>query len=243
MSRVKARAAVTCACYCHRRPELAPSRAVISFGPANYPLGVEQAQTALAEALTLAPRPGFLIFVALDYDPVAAQFIDAFDGFQGLTLLQAVMNPDLCTADLKKGQRSNQSFWLVGQPDVELRKAGVNERGEQLYQVEVAGFDYYNVKEGVIEAGGADRVVVWMLDTNYDGRSLFPHQVFFPMAGEKDGWTRLAKNLKAEIDEERIEAYRGTVSLPFTVGSHGRVAVKIVDDRGIESVRLIGVRV
>jgi adenine-specific DNA-methyltransferase len=55
------------------------------------------------------------------------------------------------------------------------------------------------------------------------------------MAGPKDGWARLAKNLKAEIDEELIEAYRGTISLPFEPGDHKRVVVKIIDDRGIES--------
>ena len=82
---------------------------------------------------------------------------------------------------------------------------------------------------------------MWMLDTDYDGRSLFPRQVFFPMAGEKDGWSRLAKNLKAVIDEELIEAYRGTVSLPFEIGDNRRVAVKIIDDRGIESLKIIEV--
>ena len=80
-----------------------------------------------------------------------------------------------------------------------------------------------------------------MLDTNYDGRSLFPRQVFFPMAGDGEGWARLAKNLKAEIDEELIEPYRGTVSLPFEAGDRQRVAVKIVDDRGIESLRIVEV--
>ena len=78
-----------------------------------------------------------------------------------------------------------------------------------------------------------------MLDSNYDGRSLYPRQVFFPMAGAKEGWARLAKNLKAEIDEELIEAYRGTVSLPFAPGANRRIAVKIVDDRGIESLRVM----
>ena len=58
---------------------------------------------------------------------------------------------------------------------------------------------------------------------------------------EADGWARLARNLKAEIDLERIEAYRGTVSLPFEGGEHKRVAVKIVDDRGIESLKIIPV--
>ena len=82
---------------------------------------------------------------------------------------------------------------------------------------------------------------MWMLDTDYDGRSVFPRQVFFPMAGDNEGWARLAKTLKAEIDEEKIEAYRGTVSLPFEPGEHNRVAVKIVDDRGIESLKLLDI--
>ena len=101
------------------------------------------------------------------------------------------------------------------------------------------GFDYYNTKTGTIESGGNEKIAIWMLDTDYDGRSLLPRQVFFPMAGENDGWARLARNLKAEIDEELIEAYRGTVSLPFEPGKNKRVAVKIVDDRGIESLRLL----
>jgi adenine-specific DNA-methyltransferase len=61
------------------------------------------------------------------------------------------------------------------------------------------------------------------------------------MAGEKDGWAKLARSLKAEINEDLIEAYRGTVSLPFTPGKYERIAVKIIDDRGIESLKILGV--
>ncbi len=61
------------------------------------------------------------------------------------------------------------------------------------------------------------------------------------MSGEKDGWARLAKNLKAEIDEELIEAYRDNVSLPFEIGDNRRIAVKIIDDRGIESLKILEV--
>ncbi|MFV9689616.1 MAG: hypothetical protein ACNY01_01440 [Desulfobacteria bacterium] len=58
------------------------------------------------------------------------------------------------------------------------------------------------------------------------------------MSGKEDGWSVLAKNLKAEIDEDFIEAYRGTVSLPFEPGKNRRIAVKIVDDRGIERLKI-----
>ena len=101
------------------------------------------------------------------------------------------------------------------------------------------GFDYFDTRSGGVVSGGSDHIAVWMLDPDYDGRSLFPQQVFFPMAGARDGWSRLARNLKAEIDTDLIEAYRGTVSLPFEAGEHGRVAVKIVDDRGIESLKVV----
>jgi adenine-specific DNA-methyltransferase len=36
-----------------------------------------------------------------------------------------------------------------------------------------------------------------------------------------------------------LEAFHGTVSLPFEAGEHGRIAVKIVDDRGIESLKIL----
>ena len=78
---------------------------------------------------------------------------------------------------------------------------------------------------------------MWLLDTDYNGRSLFPRQVFFPMSGNGEGWDKLAKNLNAEIDKEKIDAYKGTVSLPFIPGQI--VAVKIIDDRGIESLKII----
>lgn len=78
-----------------------------------------------------------------------------------------------------------------------------------------------------------------MLDPDYDGRSLFLRQVFFPMASATDGWARLAKSLKAEIDMDLNEAYRGAVCLPCESGEHGRAAVKIVDDRGVESLKVL----
>jgi adenine-specific DNA-methyltransferase len=111
-----------------------------------------------------------------------------------------------------KKPSSNQSFWLIGQPDVELRQIKKGEHKGR-YEVEIHGFDYYNTKTGRIESGDTSKIAMWMLDTDYDGRSLLPRQVFFPMAGEKDGWARLAKNLKAEIDEDLIEAYRGALYL------------------------------
>jgi adenine-specific DNA-methyltransferase len=83
---------------------------------------------------------------------------------------------------------------------------------------------------------------MWLLDTDYDGRSLYPRQVFFPMAAEDEGWAKLARNLKAEIDPDLIQAYRKTISLPFVQGDYRRIAVKVIDDRGIESLKVVEVK-
>jgi adenine-specific DNA-methyltransferase len=344
-------------------------RVVVCFGPEHAPLEQRMVELALEEARTLRPKPEIILFCAFHFDAEARKDIEETN-WPGITLLEAQMNADLLTDDLKKKRSSNESFWLIGQPDVQLVNSGewlvdskkqqimlygdckklsgadsmaeinqlskedlclyaaisqgrnvwvgfTNAKGEHIHslqysrgsgeehdrgvqtvfgnfqriigrigdhadtiqrnefpnggkltdfvkrlrgdqqiaqwltqitihsplstthltQVEVNGFDYYNPKTGTVESGGKNDIAMWMLDHDYDGRSLFPSQVFFPMAGAKEGWATLAKNLRAEIDEEKIEVFGGTVSLPFKAGKN--VAVKIIDARGIESLKKI----
>jgi len=216
----------------------APQRIVISFGPEHAPLEQRQVAHAIEDAQSLVPKPKLIVFAAFQFDPEAAKDIDETK-WPGVTLLKAQMNADLLTDDLKKKRASNESFWLIGQPDVRLERISKSEdKGK--WRVSVEGFDYYNTQTGGVESGGAGQIAVWLLDTDYDGRSLYPHQVFFPLAGENEGWAYLAKNLKAEINEDLIDAYRGAKSLPFAAGQHKRIAVKIVDVRGIESLKVLG---
>ena len=214
-----------------------PRRAAIVFGPEHAPLEQRQVENALQEAATLIPKPELVVFVAFQFDPEAAKDIDEVN-WPGVTILKAQMNADLQTDDLKRKRSSNESFWLIGQPDIELEQVRKGDHAGKWF-VKVKGFDYFDVKTGNLESEDEKKIAIWMLDTDYDGRSLYPSQVFFPMSGPKDGWARLAKNLRAEIDERLIEAYRGTVSLPFELGQNERIAVKIVDDRGIESLRIV----
>ena len=213
------------------------ARAVVSFGPDHAPLEQRQIARALEESQTLMPRPKVVVFAAFQFDPEAAKDIDETN-WPGVTLLKAQMNADLLTGDLKRKRAGNESFWLIGQPEVEVERIEEGEHAGKV-RVSVHGFDYYNTRTGGIESGGSNRIAVWMLDPDYDGRSLFPRQVFFPMTGPREGWDRLARSLRTEIDQSLIAAYHGTVSLPFAPGEHERAAVKIVDDRGIESLKVI----
>ena len=208
-------------------------RVAVSFGPEHAALEQRQVEEAMTEAYTLMPRPKYLLFCAFTFDPEAAKDIDEMN-VSGLTFLKVQMNTDLLTDDLKKKRAGNQSFWLMGQPEVDVRK-----RKDGLWEVEVHGFDYFNPKTGEIESGDARQIAMWSLDVDYDQRSLMPHQVFFPMADARGGWNRLKKTIRAELDEDRLEQFHGTVSLPFEAGDNRRVAVKIVDDRGIESLKIV----
>lgn len=206
-------------------------RVVVSFGPEYGALEQRQVTNALTEAGSLFPLPKLIVFCAFAFDPEAAKDIDAL---RGITALKAQMNTDLLTDDLRKARAHNQSFWLMGQPEVEVRK---DKRGR--YVVEVHGFDYFDTVKGELISGGKKKIAMWALDTDYDERSLFPRQVFFPMAGRGEGWEKLKKNIRSELDESRLEAFHGTVSLPFEAGDNRKIAVKIVDDRGIESLKVM----
>ncbi|MCF8081804.1 MAG: site-specific DNA-methyltransferase [Deltaproteobacteria bacterium] len=211
-----------------------PKRVLVSFGPEHAPLEQRQVELAIEEAMSIKPKTDMLIFAAFQFDAEAAKDIDETN-WPGVMLLRVQMNADMFTDDLKKKRASNESFWLMGQPDVRISR--IKEGGDKgKIQVEVAGFDYYDPKSGNVESGNQSDIAMWMLDTDYDGRSLFPRQVFFPMAGAKEGWGRLAKSLKAEIDKDKMDAFRGTVSLPFKPGM--QIAVKIIDARGVESLKI-----
>ncbi|WP_295393559.1 DNA methyltransferase [uncultured Thiodictyon sp.] len=206
-------------------------RVVVSFGPEHAALEQRQVAHAFNEAGNLFPLPKMILFCAFAFDPEAAKDIDSI---KGVTALKAQMNTDLLTEDLKKARAGNQSFWLMGQPEVEVRP-----RNDGRFEVEVHGFDYFDTVKGELISGGKSKIAMWALDTDYDERSLFPRQVFFPMAGKGEGWEKLKKNIRAELDESLLDQFRGTVSLPFEPGENRKIAVKIVDDRGIESLKVM----
>ena len=80
------------------------------------------------------------------------------------------------TARGGKARSNNQSFWLMGQPDVEVRKLPSppvplpQGEGRDWYEVEVNGFDYFDTAKGELVSGGKNKIAVWSLDTDYDER-------------------------------------------------------------------------
>ena len=206
---------------------------IVCFGSAYAPLEKRQVEEALKEAKVY--RPDLVIFCAFQFDAECAKDIHEMN-IDKIRVLKVQMNNDLFTFDLKKKVRDKdeKSFWLIGEPDVEIKKITQGEHKGK-YIARILGFDYFDTRTDKIISGGKNKIALWMLDTNYDDRSLYPRQAFFPLGGIKDGWEKLKKTLKSEINEELIDKFKGTESIPFEAENHKRIAVKIVDDRGIES--------
>ena len=83
---------------------------------------------------------------------------------------------------------------------------------------------------------GANKVAAWFLDCDYDGRTFCVSQAFFP---DSNAWDRIAAALRTQVDPERFETFSGTLSLPFAAGKERRIAVKVIDPRGNEVMRVM----
>ncbi len=120
---------------------------------------------------------------------------------------------------------------MFGQPDVRVER-----QRDGTYAVDLRGVDIYDPLSGETQHTRGSDVAAWFLDTDYDGMTFHICQAFFP--GDPDAWDRLRRALKAQLDSESFEQMRGTTSFPFKPDDHKRIAVKVIDFRGNEVVRV-----
>lgn len=183
------------------------------------------------DGIRFAAKRGFdaLVFAGFSFDG-AAQAAIQDDPDPHLRLHMAQIRPDVNMGDLLKTTTSSQIFTVSGTPRTKLTEL---ESGE--LQVEMEGVDIYDPVTNSVRSTGAEKVAAWFVDADFDGRCFCITQAFFP---DKKAWEKLSKALVGTVDPERFDAFAGTVSLPFPKGSHGRVAVKVIDPRGNEVMRV-----
>ena len=206
-------------------------RVVVAFGPQHGPVTTMQVEACLP----IASQRGYdeLIFAGFSFEAEAQAAIQA-DPNPRVRAHMAHINPDVTMGDLLKETPSSQLFTVFGAPRTEIE---ITEDGE--YIVKMKGVDIYNPVENTVSSAGGDKVAAWFLDSDYDGRTFCITQAFFP---DKRAWDKIARALKGVIDPERFEKFSGTESLPFPAGEHRRVAVKVIDPRGNEVMRVHDLR-
>ena len=209
-------------------------RYAFSFGPLHGPVSVRQVEDGLREA----HRGGYdvIIFCGFAFDPEAQAAIEASPHPRVKAMLSHI-RPDVIMTDAKGGSllkttASSQLFTVFGEPDIELVK---EEDGEN-FIVRLLGVDVYDPLTGQVNSENAGRIAAWFIDTDYDRRTFCVAQAFFP---DKSAWKKLERALKGTIDHEKFEMLTGQESLPFKKGESGEVAIKVIDQRGNEVMKVM----
>jgi adenine-specific DNA-methyltransferase len=208
-------------------------RVAFSFGPQYGPVTVQQVEQGLRQA----NRTGFdvLVFCGFAFEGTATAAIDETRSESEVQVAWAQISPDLLMRDEKgnsllKTTVSSQLFTAFGEPDADLK------RTEDGWIVSINGVDIYDPVAHTVSSAPIEKVAAWFLDTDYDGRTFCICQAFFP---QTTAWDKLARALKGTIDLDKLDKYKGHESLPFEPGEHRAVAVKVIDLRGNEVMRVL----
>lgn len=218
-------------------------RIAIVFGPEAGAVSADMVFEAAREAHFL--RYDHLYFFAFAIQAKARELIEERnkDGNPKLRIhcTYVSVTPDVAMSDLLKTTRASEIFSVTGLPDARIKKLkDKSAAGEPLYQVEVRGLDIFNPANMEQESVDGENLPCWMLDTDYDPSGSFhATQVFFP---KTSAWDNLQKSLKATFDESVWSHLSGTSSEPFVLGERRRVAVKVIDERGNELMRVLEVQ-
>ncbi|RLB82012.1 MAG: site-specific DNA-methyltransferase [Deltaproteobacteria bacterium] len=217
----------------HAEGEAENKRYAVSFGPLHGPVSLMQVEDGLREAY----MGGYdeVIFCGFAFDPEAQAAISA-NPHPKIKAHASHIRPDVILkdaegGDLLKTTASSQLFTVFGEPDIEL----VERDGE--FTIKLLGVDVYDPVSGVVHSESAGRVAAWFVDTDYDKRTFCIVQAFFP---NKKDWRKLERALKGILDEDRFDMLTGHASLPFRPGKHKRAAVKVIDQRGNEVMKVVG---
>ena len=222
--------------YLHAEAKDGANQLAIVFGPADGAISSTLVLEAAREAYFL--KFDRLYFFGFAIEPNARALIDDEKKLKVPAAYVAV-TPDVAMSDLLKTTRASEIFSITGLPDVSVRSASKKgAEGQPLHEVELKGLDIFDPESMKTESVGGNDVPCWMLDTDYDGRSFYATQVFFP---KTSAWDNLQKSLKATFDDSVWEHLSGTVSEPFALGERRRVAVKVIDERGNELMRVLDV--
>lgn len=202
------------------------------FGPENGSISENLVYQAAREAHAKSYSQLFVLGFAIQ--PNARALVETCDRVIGVPATYVQATPDLLMGDLLKNMRSSQIFSVCGLPEIRISKVKKNgKKGEQKYQVELLGLDVFDPITMEAEHRPGDDVPAWFLDVDYNDRCFHISQAFFPRTS---AWDSLKKALKGTHDENVWQHLAGTTSAPFEAGDHGKIAVKVIDDRGNELV-------
>jgi len=157
--------------------------------------------------------------------------VEECEAVVGIAATYVQATPDLMMGDLLKNMRSSQIFSVCGLPDIALKRQSAVAGEAAKYSVELRGLDVFDPSTMETSPLAGNDVPAWFLDTDYNDLCFHVSQAFFPRTS---AWEGLKKALKGSYEESVWDHLAGTTSAPFEAGEYGKIAVKVIDDRGNE---------
>lgn len=202
----------------------------IVFGPESGAVSERFVNDAASEANTKHYKHLYVIGFAIE--PHARDYIESAEQVAGIPATYIQATPDVLMGDLLKNMRSSEIFSVCGLPDVDVEPLKPAKKGDpsrfRVRLAKVYSFDPVTMKE---ESMAGSDVPAWFLDTDYNDLCFRVRQAFFPRTS---AWDNLKKHLKVVYEESVFDHLSGDTSAPFEAGETGRIAVKVIDDRGNE---------
>ena len=195
-------------------------------GPQHGPVSALQVE----QALRAAAKRGYddLVIAGFNFDG-AAQATIKDSANPSIRIHMAHICPDINPGmeGLLRTQRGSQLFTIFGEPRISVSRSD----NDGLYTVKLEGVDIYDPVSNEISSCNMDKIVSWALDTDYDGRTFCPSQVFFP---SQKAWSGIKRKIGDFVDDKAFEMLEKDVSFPFSADSNHLIAVKVIDPRGNE---------
>ena len=204
----------------------------IVFGPPDGSVTARAVQEAAREAYIKSYS--HLYVIGFGFTAEAQADIEAGEALLGIPASRVNVTLDVQMGDLLRSQRSSQIFAITGAPEIALQRLPDSD-GEPTWQVRLIGLDSFDPATMKPDHLAGDDVPMWMLDTGWNGMAFKADQVFFPRTA---AWDNLRRALRSTHDDSVWEHLQGAISAPFAAPIGTDIAVKVLDDRGNELLKI-----
>jgi adenine-specific DNA-methyltransferase len=211
----------------HAVAETEKEKIAISIGPLSGRVTAKQINDAIQDALASGILEVHVLGWAFEAN--VGEVKSALEKRGKVKVELIMIRPDTLAEGLKS-TKPEMLFSPLALPDIDV--AIQKDGNERQARVTLSGVALFDRKQRTTEYKAADSgyVSAWYLDEDYDGDCFVDCQMFFDFKKTPN----IKATLKAEVDPEEFKLR--LTSEAFPVRSYKRVAVKVVDVYGNESV-------
>ena len=206
-------------------------KAGVYIAPEDATTSPQHIRQAVREIPNMVPKRDTLLVISFAYEAPATA--GEYQNMGSVQIIRAEANKDLTIPGLRHSPSDN-SFVVVGEPDAELRPAPNGQ-----LELEVHGVDTYDPKINSVRSGQVKDIHCIMTDTDFDGLSFKVRRINFPNQTKDRQLERMKRDLQRHIDDRNWNRLMTAVTIPFDPPESGKVAVKVIDKAGMETMRVM----